>query len=147
MTVSFQPFVNNDNSTTKTDSLNYTTHPDNPNILIVGRSNNNPQPQQPDFLKDCTPGTTEKEDIFGNTKVKITTTTTIDKVNEDTVITIVEESKYHKITKTRIIHPDNSQEIRTDRKNKVKICKMPQGFSQKYLSTSVKLGELKELQK
>ena len=139
MAIFFQ-LLNNYGNVVKNDSLTYTTHPDNNNLLIVRKTGNKNVQQPKDPLKNYTPGIRTVEEVFGNKKVKIKTTTTVDKDNDNTIITVVEESKYHISKKKIIIHPDGSQEIQSECKNKVKTCNMPLGFAQKYLGTSVKLS-------
>ncbi len=139
----FSQLTSNNTTTEKSDSTAFSVHPNNSNMLIIRRPNSNNVRKKSDPLKDFMPGTKDVEEVFGGKKVTIRTTTTVDKVNNgDTIITIVEESKYHIATKKRTIHIDGSQELQSESKNKVKTCKMPPGFAQKYLSSYASMGKI-----
>jgi len=141
MTISFQA-QQPDRNYNSTDSIPKTTNTSGK--IAVRKIVIRKQPEQQDPLKDITPGTTERVEEHNGKKVKITTTTTVEKVNENTVIKIMEESKYHVSTKTRIIHPDGSQEVSSQTRGKQKGCEkgIPEDFVKKYLATQVKIGSI-----
>lgn len=81
---------------------------------------------------------------FGKENVDITTSVSVHETPKGKRTVNAEESKYHyKATTENIEYLENggrTKQIKSSSKSKKKVCQMPEGFSSKYLSTTVEVG-------